>query len=527
MIRKLIAGILGEQGFDVATAESAEEGLRWLSRSIPDAILCDIIMPGMDGYELCRRVKARRRTKNIPVILLTSRTDPRDKVKGLEIGAADYVTKPFDAGELMARLAAHLRIVTLQQELRARNRLLTAMRHQLEEKVHDLSVLEHKRQRALDLAYKVQLGLLPASDPVIEGFGFGSRFLPADDIAGDFYDYIPLDSHRWGIAIGDVAGKGLPASLLMVLTKTLLRTEAIRGVSPSQVLENVNRLIINSYGSAEAVTLFYGILDSTTNSFTYSNGGHEFPIVYSARRQTCTELSAGGPFLGIFPDVRFNEARVYLAQDDLVLLFTDGLYHLNIQERPIGTEATLKRLLVENGAGGQHPFLSTLLASPPASSGADDVTIVAMRCHQYALSSEVGFIRVFNSEVNLKDVRDFSATMAVHLELDKDDTYALVYAVDEAATNAVVYAYPKPFSDLVEIGFRLDRNERLVTVEVVDRGQGPPSNGIERETMAIDENPLSPRGRGFVLMDNLMDSCAIIATPGGGTTVRMTKRLSR
>ncbi|MBI3890924.1 MAG: SpoIIE family protein phosphatase [Candidatus Wallbacteria bacterium] len=527
MICRLISGVLTEQGYQVTTASSGEEGLKLLSRFLPHAILCDIVMPGMDGYEFCRRVKARTRTKNVPVILLTSKSDPRDKVRGLEIGAADYVTKPFDAGELRARLAAHLRIVTLQQELRNRNRLLTATRRQLEEKVHDLSVLEQKRQKALDLAYKVQLGLLPSSDPAIEGFGFGSRFLPADNIAGDFYDYIPLDGQRWGIAIGDVAGKGLPASLLMVLTKTLLRTEAIRGLTPGQVLENVNRLIINSYGSAEAVTLFYGILDPTTNSFTFSNGGHEFPIVYSARRGKCTELSAGGPFLGIFQDARYNEGRIYLTEDDLVLLYTDGLFHLNVQDRPIGTETVLKRLLLESGKAGTHPFLSTLLASPPATSGADDVTIVAMRCHQSAISSEVGYLRVLNSEINLKDVRDFTAAMASHLELEGDDAYTLIYAVDEAATNAVVYAYPKAFSGFVDIVFHLDRNERVVTVEVVDHGHGPPRDGIASESMALDDDPLSPRGRGFVLMDNLMATCDIIATPGGGTTVRMTKRLSR
>ncbi|MBI4872734.1 MAG: SpoIIE family protein phosphatase [Candidatus Riflebacteria bacterium] len=533
LVCKTIGSVLNSQGYEVSSATSGEEGLECLKRELPDAILCDIVMPGIDGYEFCRQVKARRRTRNIPVILLTSRSDPQDKVKGLDSGAADYVTKPFDAGELRARIAAHLRIVKLQEELRTRNRLLEDTRRQLEDKVEALSLayqhlsdLQVKRQKALEMAYKVQLGLLPSSNPKIEGYGFGSGFLPAENIAGDFYDYIPLDRGRWGIAIGDVAGKGLPASLLMVLTKTLLRTEAMRESSPGRVLESVNRLIIASYGSAEAVTLFYGILDPASNSLTFSNGGHEFPIVCSTRRRTCVELTTGGTFLGIFPDARYNEARVFLTDEDLLLFYTDGLFHLQIGDRPLGSGTGLRDFLSECHEEDAEPLLAALLSAKPAPAlGTDDVTVIAMRCRRPSDRRDLGYVDIYNTQSSLKDVRDFTRLVADQLELQATVAHELSYAVDEAVTNAVVHAYDGPNAGQVQVHFHFDPERRTLETAVVDHGRGVGPTALQDPLALLTANPLRPDGRGLLLMKSLTDRLELVPTEGGGTTVRMMRRI--
>ncbi len=533
LICKTIASILDGEGYRLHTCHSGEEALKLLAHLTPDAILCDIVMPGIDGYEFCRRVKRQRRTRNVPVILLTSRSDPRDKVKGLELGAADYVTKPFDPGELRARLDAQLRIVRLQDELRTRNEMLTQMRQQLEDKVEALSMAyahvseeQVKRQKALDLAYKVQLGLLPDSQPRIDGFGFGSRFLPADNIAGDFYDYIQLEGGRWGLAIGDVAGKGLPASLLMVLTKTLLRSEASRGFSPARVLENVNRLIISHYGSSEAVTLFYGILDPANNSFTFSNGGHEFPLVCATGSGECVELTPGGTFLGIFPNARYNEARIQFQDGDLVLFYTDGIFHVRVGETPIGSSEALWGLLARRGGAGAGELLDELLsAAAPRVAGADDVTAIAMRCSRSAARDEIGYIGVHNVDVNLRDIRDFTGLLMKRLRVPEPSAFDFVYGVDEAAANAILHAYERQGTGHVEIFYRYDAARLELQARIVDHGRGLTPEQAERSRSSLADDPLRAGGRGFTLMKSLLDGCDILPTPGGGATVVLTKCL--
>jgi len=127
LMAHVAANILGKQGHEVLSAPDGETGLQTTVAERPDLILLDLILPGLDGYQVCRRIKEEEDTSDIPVIMLTSKAEPADKVRGLEMGAADYVTKPFDEGELVARVNTHLKIRELHETLREKNRQLQEM----------------------------------------------------------------------------------------------------------------------------------------------------------------------------------------------------------------------------------------------------------------------------------------------------------------------------------------------------------------------------------------------------------------
>src|SRR5213082_672386 len=178
-----LSTLLKERGYNINIATNGRQGLDVLERIRPDLILLDIMMPEMDGFETCRRIKASTAWREIPIIFLTAKTDTADIVRAFELGAVDYVAKPFNAHELLARINTHLTVDHLRRSLAE----------------------AHKRE--LEMAFKVQSQLIPKALPEIKGWEFAARWQPAREVSGDYYDFIP-NKGRLGIVIADVSGKG-------------------------------------------------------------------------------------------------------------------------------------------------------------------------------------------------------------------------------------------------------------------------------------------------------------------------------
>jgi sigma-B regulation protein RsbU (phosphoserine phosphatase) len=179
-------------------------------------------------------------------------------------------------------------------------------------------------QGQLQIAHDVQSRLLPERDIEIAGYDLAGMSVPAYDIGGDYYDYIPLGDGRLGVVVADVAGKGIPAALIMATFRALLRTSVRQGSPLAQLVAQVNRLLAESIGLPAFVTAVYGVLEPDTGGFAYANCGHLPPLL--VREDGTTEqLLGSGPCLGVFESAAYEPSQVELARGDLLLLYTDGV----------------------------------------------------------------------------------------------------------------------------------------------------------------------------------------------------------
>src|SRR5438128_12541799 len=221
--------MLKTRGYKVRPVPSGKLALQAAQRDPPDLILLDINMPEMNGYEVCEHLKADETLKAIPIIFISALTEPLDKVKAFAIGGVDYLTKPFQMEELHARVETHLKLRRLQIELQEYSRRL--------------ELAQERLKLDLELAREVQRGFLPLRLPEVSGYEFFTHYEPAYEVGGDYYDFIPLPGNRLGIMIGDVAGKGVPAALLMAKVSSDARFCMLTEPDPAQAVFKLNELM--------------------------------------------------------------------------------------------------------------------------------------------------------------------------------------------------------------------------------------------------------------------------------------------
>jgi len=302
---RLLSQMLTREGYRVRAATSGERALAAISSDPPDLILVDVRMPGMDGYAVCRTLKADPETRDVPVIFISALQDLADKMPAFEVGGVDYVTKPFQPEEVLARVRTHLALRDLQAQLEDANRRL---------------------ERELTLAGNVQANLLPKELPHLPGWGLAVALRPARQTSGDFYDFCQLPDGRLGIAIADVVDKGAAAALYMALSCTLLRTYAVDyPTEPAEVLAAVNGRLLMDIVSGDYVTLFYAVLDPCSGCVTYVNAGHHPPYVLRSGGDGVEALPKTGMPLGLLAGTSWSEVSVKLEPGDALLLYTDGV----------------------------------------------------------------------------------------------------------------------------------------------------------------------------------------------------------
>ncbi len=193
-----------------------------------------------------------------------------------------------------------------------------------EERDKYLIDLERKKQE-LKIAADIQRSFLPESAPKIEGIELSASNLSALEVGGDFYDFIPLSGNKWGLLIGDVSGKGIPAALFMALSRTLIHASTMGNPTVANSIGQANKLIFADAKSGAFVTIFYGILDTEQMTFRYVNAGHNPPILLKEASNEIVLLKARGIALGAVEDIELQEAEIKLAQGDEVILYTDGV----------------------------------------------------------------------------------------------------------------------------------------------------------------------------------------------------------
>jgi sigma-B regulation protein RsbU (phosphoserine phosphatase) len=242
-----------------------------------------------------------------------------------------------------------------------------------------------KMQEEVRLAARIQTELLPKAPPNIAGYEIVGRTIPAQEVGGDYFDFIPVDSNRIAFCLGDVTGKGLPASLLMANLQATLRGQTLTSGSPKTCLERSNQLLYLSTSPEKFATLFYAILDLQAHQIHYSNAGHDNPYLCSAHSAT-KRLKIGGIPLGMLPDFSFEQESVPLELDSILVAYSDGVTEaMNAQEEMFGEER-IAAVIDQNKHASASEIIDHLVSAVKTFTAghpqSDDITVVVMRRSQ-------------------------------------------------------------------------------------------------------------------------------------------------
>jgi sigma-B regulation protein RsbU (phosphoserine phosphatase) len=331
----LLGGVLS-QDYKIKVALNGEKALKIAgSENPPDIILLDIMMPGMDGYEVCRRLKSDPKTRDIPVIFITSMSEVEDETKGLALGAIDYITKPIRSPIVQARVKSHLELKEARELLKNQNKTLELRVEERTREVLDLQRVEfglraaqEKVENELNIAAQIQRSILPTDFPAFpenSEFDLYAIMRPAREVGGDFYDFFFVDDDHLALIIADVSDKGVPAALFTMISRTIFRSIVRQRKSPAQVLTETNDLLCEDNDTGMFVTVLLAYYHLPSGLVTYSNGGHN-PALSFGPDGTIKELAGKhGPVLGVRPGLTYREDAETLEPGQILVLYTDGV----------------------------------------------------------------------------------------------------------------------------------------------------------------------------------------------------------
>ena len=359
---------LEDFGVESITATNGQEALDQIEKEKPDVVLLDIMMPVMDGFEALEKIKSNETTRDIPVIVISAMSDIDQIVKGIELGAEDYLPKPFDPVLLHARLTASL------EKKRLRDM----------EKVY-FEALE----RELQIGRDIQSGFLPNELPKIAGWEFAHSFEAAREVSGDFYDVFELADGKLAVILGDVTDKGVGAALYMALYRSLFRVylggnSSAQKLSSAELLvetaKNTNEYICHIHESEKFLTAFIAVLDPAIAELDYLSAGHDHPYLISAKKEI-TELKPTGPAIGIIEGAEFSAKSITLDTGSTLLLYSDGITDVQNPNQEIFGPEKLHSLLTMAKPSAKSLISTIVDETNSFRAGApqfDDMTLLAI-----------------------------------------------------------------------------------------------------------------------------------------------------
>jgi sigma-B regulation protein RsbU (phosphoserine phosphatase) len=295
----LLNSILRKDGFLVTCTATLEEGLAELRTSRPDLILLDIHLPDGNGIEWCRRIKQESFAVQTPVIFISVDSDMKTKLDGFEVGGADYVTKPYVAAEVLARVRTHLRMKYAYDSL---------------------SRLQAERIARLAHAQKT---IMPRPEDIPDA-GFAVSMLPFHEAGGDFYDVIPIGEQIVDYVVADASGHDLDASFWTAAMKALLHEYAAEINSPADIMQSLNSSLSRIMPDGSFFTMIYARLNRRGGSLLLANAGHP-PAVILRNDGLPARLEQTGDVVGAFKDAAFGLASLTLRPGDRFMMYSDGL----------------------------------------------------------------------------------------------------------------------------------------------------------------------------------------------------------
>jgi serine phosphatase RsbU (regulator of sigma subunit) len=365
---RLLMGILRDVGYKVRPANNGLRAFSTIEKESPSLILLDIMMPDMDGYQVCEQLKASAQTRDIPVIFISALNETFDKIKAFSVGGVDYITKPFQAEEVLARVETHLKLHELQRQLQA----------------------ENLRMRAeLDVSRRLQQMLLPTEKELqqIDGLDIACFMEPAVEVCGDYYDVFSQDGWVF-IGIGDVTGHGLESGALAIMVQSSIRTllASIHKLDAVTFLSALNQMVYHNVirmNVGKSLTL--ALLSYQNGQFVLT-GQHEEVIIVRATGdiEHIDTMDLGFPIGLDFEIAKFvKQTKVLLNPSDVVVLYTDGITEAeNINGLLYGLER-LCEMTQKNYKKNAHEIQQAVIADVRQFIGKqkvyDDITLLVLK----------------------------------------------------------------------------------------------------------------------------------------------------
>jgi sigma-B regulation protein RsbU (phosphoserine phosphatase) len=356
----LVEGLKSE--YKLSLALNGEMALQVAARNPPDLVLLDIVMPGLDGYEVCRRFRQMPDMAEVPIMFLSSLEDVQNKTRGFEAGANDYLTKPFEMLEVKARV-----------------------RSLLKAKAYNDAVKEQMASE-LRVAREIQMGMLPQDFSIVEqvyGMSVNAVLHPAREVGGDLYGICGCGPERLVVFFGDVSGKGIPASMFMVRAISLARLLAREVAEPERILARLNDELATDNPSGMFVTFLCVMFTPGSGHVTMANAGHCRPVLLPSSAPPRWAVERLGTALGFETNLEFERTELDLREGDALILYSDGVNEaFNNQEECYGNERLLGDAALFAGQSASNinsgllEKVRVFVANAPQS---DDIAILTMK----------------------------------------------------------------------------------------------------------------------------------------------------
>lgn len=360
---QVIINLLILEGYDVVAATNGREALERIRTAKPDLVILDVMLPGISGYEVCRAIREEESLSDLPVLMLTARNRPGDVITGLEAGANDYVTKPVDRQELIARVRALISLATSAKLDR------------------ELAVIK----RDIQIAHEIQKAILTRDIPSIQGVRIALRYEPMAELGGDFYDVQMISDNTLGVLLADVSGHGIPAALICAMLKVAYSFHRIETAEPSALMKRICRTMYN-YTGGQFITACYVCIDITEMKIRYANAGHWPLLIWRKTEQRIIADTENGLPIGWSEEEDYPLVERDLRPGDRVILYTDGVIEARDGANRMFGEEGLRGIVMRESGQPVGEFINGLMHALAEWTGRgdadlefdDDITVIAI-----------------------------------------------------------------------------------------------------------------------------------------------------
>jgi phosphoserine phosphatase RsbU/P len=356
---RLLRLLLGNEGYQLEFVETGETALRAARELRPDLLLLDVNLPDMDGFDICRTLRGEAEVAELPIIMLTALTDRAARLQGIEAGADDFISKPFDQVELAARVRTVLRLNRYRRVQEA-----------------------YQLQQQMEMASAIQQQLLPRGVPSIRGLEIAARYRPAAQVGGDLYDFIVRDGRLYTVT-ADVSGHGVASAIFMSNARSAIRTLLDVTADIPSLAEGLNARIVDDSGdSGMFVSVVIACYDPGSRCLGIVNCGHPEPVVVRQCNRVETVKASAAP-IGLMQPLGATLSEVQLEPGDTVCFYTDGLVEAANAGQEMFGQPRLEWTLRSAAGRPLDDVADALIAEVEAFHGGrgleDDLTLVMMR----------------------------------------------------------------------------------------------------------------------------------------------------
>ncbi|MBS4027912.1 MAG: PP2C family protein-serine/threonine phosphatase [Ignavibacteriales bacterium] len=380
IVRRSLRAINAEQGVITLVEKDKAEPMKTLVRAMVNSM-------EHEEFHVNELMLGWMQLNKKPLLIDNPRSDSRFQFAGWDETVRNLLCVPLIVkSELIGVLTVYNK-KGLQNFAEDDKRLLSIIAGQSAQVVENARLYEKEQQlfhirQEVQVAAKIQEELLPKSAPKLSGYDIAGKTISAQTIGGDYFDFIPVNENKLAICLGDVSGKGLPASLLMANVQATLRGITLGTNSASVCIQRSNKLLHQSTGAEKFVTLFYGILDTALHQFCFCNAGHNNPFLFSQESEPL-QLETGGIVLGMMDDFSYEEETITLQSNDILVIYSDGITEaMNTSEEDFGEERLIK-IILQNKNSDASTLVEKIVSEVKSFAGkaeqSDDITLVVVK----------------------------------------------------------------------------------------------------------------------------------------------------